>query len=188
MGEAATAEVRISSQSEVLKAHSYKRRGLVRHQLDEGRELVSKKLWLLSSLYTEMGKLQTYGLTPLVHMRVDNFVCLFGCLFSVIVWSRVQFLSCFAMISVFHFSLLLWQCTWWSLSLWSPALKWLLRTKIMHSGLQCLFKGTDHVLWALGGVGREGQGLSGLFAILFEIWHTFANGNKNRRAYVHKDR
>jgi len=76
MGEAATAEVRISSQSEVLKAHSYKRRGLVRHQLDEGRELVSKKLWLLSSLYTEMGKLQTYGLTPLVHMRVDNFVCL----------------------------------------------------------------------------------------------------------------
>lgn len=76
MGEAATAEVRISSQSEVLKAHSYKRQGLVRHQLDKRRELVSKKLWLLSSLYTEMGKLQTYGLTPLVHMRVDNFVCL----------------------------------------------------------------------------------------------------------------
>lgn len=39
----------------------------------------------------------------------------------------------------------------------------------MHSSLQRLFKGTDHVFWALGGVGREGQGLSGLFAILLEI-------------------
>lgn len=39
-----------------------------------------------------------------------------------------------------------------------------------------LFKGTGHVFWAPGGAGREGQGLSGLFAILFEIWHTFTNG------------
>lgn len=66
MGEAAAAEVRISSLSEVLKALSYKHRGLVSHQLDKGRELVSKKLLLLLSLHTEMGKVQTYGLTPLL--------------------------------------------------------------------------------------------------------------------------
>lgn len=72
MGEAAAAEVKISSLLEVLKAHSYKHQGLVRHQLDKGRELVSKKLLLLLSLHAEMGKVQTYSLTPLLSAHVGR--------------------------------------------------------------------------------------------------------------------
>lgn len=58
----------------------------------------------------------------------------------------------------------------------------------LHLNMERLFKGTGHVLWAPGGAGREGQGLSGLFAILFEIWHTFRNGRIAGLMFIRTDK
>lgn len=205
MGKAVAGETRISSQIKALEAYSYKHGSLIRtelvlclqdHWLYKEKELLSMKqvCIFITQRWENCG--HAIWLLWVMHIWVDNFF-LFGCLFTLILY--FFFFFCHALpwflLFYFHFFLFPWHCTWKSFALQSPFTEMIFENKDdafrlagSHLNIQRLFKGTDHVFRALGGAGREGQGLSGLFAILFEIWHTFANGYKNRWACAHKDR
>jgi len=106
-----------------------------------------------------------------MHMLVDNCF-LFWMLGHTLPW----FLFLFIFIFVSSPPPPISHCTWWSFSRQSPFTETIIENKDCAFRLagsclniQRLLKGTDHVFWALGGAGREGQGLSRLFAILFEI-------------------
>lgn len=119
MGKAVAGETRISSQIKALEAYSYKHGSLIRtelvlclqdHWLYKEKELLSMKqvCIFITQRWENCG--HAIWLLWVMHIWVDNFF-LFGCLFTLILYFFFFFLSCFAMISAFLFSLFSFSLT-----------------------------------------------------------------------------
>lgn len=147
MGKVVARETRISSQIKALEGYSYKHWGLIGtelvlclqdHWLYKEKELLSMKqvCIFITQRWENCG--HAVWLLWVMHIWVDNFFCLDASLFWY--YTFFFFLSCFAMISTFLFSLFFLfflDTAPGSLSRYrAPSLKWFLRTKMTHSGLQ----------------------------------------------------
>lgn len=146
MGKAVAGETRISSQIKALEAYSYKHGSLIRtelvlclqdHWLYKEKELLSMKqvCIFITQRWENCG--HAIWLLWVMHIWVDNFF-LFGCLFTLILYFFFFFVMlchdfCFFIFTFFFFL----DTAPGSLSRYrAPSLKWFLRTKMMHSGLQ----------------------------------------------------
>lgn len=174
MGKVVARETRISSQIKALEGYSYKHWGLIGtelvlclqdHWLYKEKELLSMKqvCIFITQRWENCG--HAVWLLWVMHIWVDIFFCLDASLF----WYYTFFffvMLChdfYFFIFTFFFFIFPWHCTWKSFALQSPFTEMIFENKDdafrlagSHLNIQRLFKGTDHVFWALGGAGREG--------------------------------